>query len=245
MSDQSYVKILVTTDGNKIGHEKSYMLNTKLATFAEKLELITGIDHNSMRFSISYDNKKLYDVNCSENAEKTLANYINQNFIEDKKVLNFHVTSLTGESIVNFSNVDDAEAFKLDDEDYDKREDSVRAWKKRNQLGRFRENPDGQFGDQTNEIEESLSTDNIGKRCKVAVKNAPVRLATIRFIGPTEFLPGRLWIGVEYDEPLGKNDGSVDGKRYFTCQSKYGGFVSLKDIEIGDFPPEDFGLDEI
>ena len=31
---------------------------------------------------------------------------------------------------------------------------------------------------------------------------------------------------------MGKNDGSVDGKRYFECLPKYGGFLKVNKIEM-------------
>ncbi|XP_043288221.1 kinesin-like protein KIF13A isoform X4 [Venturia canescens] len=46
----------------------------------------------------------------------------------------------------------------------------------------------------------------------------------IAYVGPTEFASGT-WIGVELDAPTGKNDGAVNGHRYFTCRSKCGIFV--------------------
>ncbi|OJD24022.1 hypothetical protein ACJ73_04617 [Blastomyces percursus] len=50
------------------------------------------------------------------------------------------------------------------------------------------------------------------------------RHAVIRFIGSTSFAPGD-WIGVELDGPTGKNDGSVQGERYFDCEHGFGIFV--------------------
>ncbi|WKY01977.1 hypothetical protein Q1695_015745 [Nippostrongylus brasiliensis] len=46
----------------------------------------------------------------------------------------------------------------------------------------------------------------------------------VRFLGETEFAQG-VWAGIELEQPLGKNDGSVQGKRYFTCKTPYGVFV--------------------
>ncbi|KAI5304859.1 Dynactin subunit 1 [Ascosphaera atra] len=50
------------------------------------------------------------------------------------------------------------------------------------------------------------------------------RHATIRFIGETHFAPGE-WVGIELDEPTGKNDGAVQGERYFDCEPRYGMFI--------------------
>ena len=63
--------------------------------------------------------------------------------------------------------------------------------------------------------------------------------AMCRFVGQCAELPGGFWVGVQYDEPVGKNDGSVRGTRYFDCSAGYGGFVRPSSVTRGDFPPLD------
>ena len=35
----------------------------------------------------------------------------------------------------------------------------------------------------------------------------------------------RIWMGVELEQPIGKNDGSVGGEQYFTSKPKHGVFA--------------------
>lgn len=46
----------------------------------------------------------------------------------------------------------------------------------------------------------------------------------VRFVGPTEFATGE-WVGIELEGPHGKNNGSVNGKRYFECPPEHGIFL--------------------
>ncbi|XP_017893436.1 restin homolog isoform X3 [Ceratina calcarata] len=50
------------------------------------------------------------------------------------------------------------------------------------------------------------------------------KTGVLRYMGTTEFAAGE-WCGVELDDPVGKNDGSVGDKRYFECRPKYGLFA--------------------
>jgi len=53
----------------------------------------------------------------------------------------------------------------------------------------------------------------------------------VRYIGPAEFGEG-VWVGVELRTPKGKNDGSVQERRYFTCKPDHGLLVRPNKITV-------------
>ena len=66
-----------------------------------------------------------------------------------------------------------------------------------------------------------------GERCDVSGKG----LAQVRYVGLIRGMPAGYWVGVQYDERVGKNDGSVAGRRYFRCPPGHGGFVRGTRVE--------------
>ncbi|CAJ1370780.1 unnamed protein product [Effrenium voratum] len=56
------------------------------------------------------------------------------------------------------------------------------------------------------------------------------QVGTVRFCGETFFAPGR-WLGLELDEAEGKNDGVVQGCRYFSCPAQHGLFVRPQAVQ--------------
>ncbi|KAG9344107.1 hypothetical protein JZ751_012589, partial [Albula glossodonta] len=72
-----------------------------------------------------------------------------------------------------------------------------------------------------------MSSDGGGKPAKVGSLVEVIgkgHRGTVAYIGATLFATGK-WVGVILDEPKGKNDGTVQGKRYFTCDENHGIFV--------------------
>ncbi|KAL8831802.1 MAG: hypothetical protein Q9191_000657 [Dirinaria sp. TL-2023a] len=57
-----------------------------------------------------------------------------------------------------------------------------------------------------------------------AVELSDGRTAIVHYIGSTQFAAGD-WVGVELEDASGKNDGSVQGQRYFTCEPGHGMFI--------------------
>ncbi|XP_073430947.1 CAP-Gly domain-containing linker protein 2 isoform X2 [Dendrobates tinctorius] len=51
-----------------------------------------------------------------------------------------------------------------------------------------------------------------------------IKSGVVQYLGETQFAPGQ-WAGVVLDDPVGKNDGSVGGVRYFECQPLQGIFT--------------------
>merc|ERR1740121_2307346 len=70
---------------------------------------------------------------------------------------------------------------------------------------------------------------NVGDRVRLSAKlsGSDTVCGVVRFFGETLFSAGP-WVGVALDAPLGKNDGVVEGHRYFTCEPKHGIFLRPK-----------------
>ncbi|ROT42486.1 dynactin [Sodiomyces alkalinus F11] len=62
------------------------------------------------------------------------------------------------------------------------------------------------------------------------------RIGVVRFVGAAHFAPGE-WVGIELEEDSGKNDGSVQGERYFDCVMGHGMFVRPTTLTIMAQPP--------
>lgn len=76
-------------------------------------------------------------------------------------------------------------------------------------------------------VNSSKEEINIGSR--VLVNNDLV--GVVKYVGATSFQTGK-WIGVELDEPEGKNSGVVQGKRYFDCKANHGMFVRPANVKL-------------
>lgn len=92
----------------------------------------------------------------------------------------------------------------------------------------------GDFGSQETITDECAGI-TTGKRCRL--NDDDTRRGMVAFVGEVDEIPGLKgpWVGVVLDEPVGKNDGSVGGKRYFECAEKKGVFIKPERVEVGDW----------
>ncbi|KAH6666469.1 dynactin [Plectosphaerella plurivora] len=62
------------------------------------------------------------------------------------------------------------------------------------------------------------------------------RAGVVRYVGKPHFAVGE-WVGIELEDETGKNDGSVQGERYFDCAPGYGMFVKPTTLAIIEQAP--------
>lgn len=76
------------------------------------------------------------------------------------------------------------------------------------------------------------SVDAISSELKVGARaQVQGKIGQIRFVGTTSFQTGK-WVGIELEEPQGKNSGVVQGKRYFECRINHGVFVRPSQVKV-------------
>ena len=70
-----------------------------------------------------------------------------------------------------------------------------------------------------------------GKRVLFVSQDKREKCGVLRYIGTPEFADGT-WCGIELDEALGKNNGSIHGIRYFSCEARHGVFVPVGKVKL-------------
>jgi len=228
-----FIKLMITSAVSPMAAEKGFPSHITVRELKGKLEMMTGANMDAMKIEIFNEQDKSIGKLTDDDA------ILKHVLISGVRL---HVTDPTA---ANFADTSAVEKFEMSKEDYDNREDSVQAFKKRNKMGRFNPEVQAKLAAQSEENKELALKMNVGERCEARTPKQPPRRGEVMFIGEVEFKDG-YWVGLKFDEPVGKHDGLVQGKRYFKCDNKYGAFCQPRFVEVGDFPPEmDFSDDEI
>ncbi|CAL2275419.1 unnamed protein product [Prunus armeniaca] len=158
-----------------------------------------------------------------------------------------HVIDLDPSSVTSGGWLEDTslvEKYTISQEAYEKRDGTFRKFKDK----LASQNPsafENKFCSQIpeNNMEDLCVNIKVGDRCEVLPGD---KRGVVKFVGRAESLAPGFWIGVQYDEPLGKHDGLVKGTRYFNCLPLHGGIVRPDKVKVGNYPERDpFEEDEI
>lgn len=164
-----------------------------------------------------------------------------------------HVNDLDPHSLSKNGGLEDVsqiEKYRMTEDEYDKRENTLRSWKRKllatdperayELFPSLRPNvPDG-----CPPVEDIASVEGIeiGQRCEC---RPGARRGTVAFIGEVTALGLGYWVGVKFDEPVGKSSGTIGSKVLFEAPPGYGGFLRGHNVTTGDFPVvDDLGLSD-
>jgi len=241
-TDSHIVDLSITSNCNSFGHlcQRKFDKGITVQTLKDKLELITGARSALMTIEVFDQNDvKVCDL---KDDEAPLGS-----FPIEAQGFGIHVT----DSELRKGELEDTSGvikFELTEEEYSKKTGTVQDFMKKNKMGKYNPEEVARLEKEKAEADriekEAASKITVEDRCEVRIPGQPTRRGGVKYVGEVHFKPG-IWVGIQYDEPFGKNDGSVDGKRYFECQQKYGGFVRVANVTVGDFPEEGFSDDEI
>ncbi|KAG5518874.1 hypothetical protein PMAC_002405 [Pneumocystis sp. 'macacae'] len=204
-----------------------------IAHLKERLELITGIPVEAQRLTLSGDT----EVTDTTTTLDTLG------LVHHAKL---YVSDNRNEAMVNKPSElnnpsEDIEHFQLSDEAYAARPNTFSKWRE----AHFGEMDNKSAFFKTNRALQKIHQKGIyvGQKCMVHGTDQ-IRNGWVRFIGQVKGLPEGIWVGIEYDAPVGKNDGSFQGVRYFSANENYGSFLHPDRIEICPSSPINTSSDE-
>ena len=206
-----------------------------LSELCDKLYTLTGVEPVDMKLHLTYLNGDIKVVMPSRMSKDThILSPEGSNKIESITVEDTNASSMTNQLKNDISNGTDV-SFKLSDEDYAARSSSVLQWKKDNQLGRFDPKYQAKREEELKAQDDIVSELVLNERCSVNTNDLPERRGWLQFLGKVPGISAEdTWCGVEFDEPLGKNNGTFGGVTYFgPVGQKYGAFVKPVFVKTG------------
>ncbi|CAI8602088.1 unnamed protein product [Vicia faba] len=154
-----------------------------------------------------------------------------------------HVVDLDPASVTSGGWLEDTslvEKFEISEQAYNKRGDTFRKYKEK-LTSQVPSTVEAKTPD--TDLKGICANIKVGSRCEV---EPGAKRGVVKFAGRAEPLGPGFWVGVQYDEPLGKHDGMVKGVRYFQCPPSHGGIVRPEKVKVGDYLERDpFEDDEI
>ncbi|KAJ4340835.1 hypothetical protein N0V87_002188 [Didymella glomerata] len=233
MSLQSAADVPLLISSPNSSSERRISPSWSIAHLKSRLEPITGVPASSQQLSLRVGSQDAVPISAVDEEQTRLAQFPLQPYAEITVVDTRPPAART-----DFSDLSAVDKYVMPAAEYETRTDSVLAWKKAQKLGRF--DPDAPSIEQQKilaserEIEERGLV--VGGRIRL-LPESDARRGTVSYTGLVPEIPGiGAWVGVTLDEPTGKNDGSVKGKRYFECSNNCGVFVRPERCEAGDFP---------
>ncbi|KAJ2081246.1 hypothetical protein H4R24_002465 [Coemansia sp. RSA 988] len=225
--------VILFVESQNARSERRFQKSLTLDDLRSRLEPIVGIPSTDQKIELLKDSTTICEIASGDN--QMLGSYP----VEDHMVLRVINSNPTSTMQLNFNDDSQVEKFVMEDNDYDKLHGTVRDFKRRHNLGRFSDAKSAMSIDEDDEFKSEAAQITVGNRCEVSIPGYDVRRrGAVRFVGKTSFRAG-YWVGVEYDEPVGRNDGSVDGHVYFKCPLNHGSFVRPDKVTVGDYPEED------
>ncbi|CAI8048392.1 Tubulin-folding cofactor B [Geodia barretti] len=236
-----YLSLVISSSLTSFGAQKRFPASTTVGELKGKLELITGATASLMQLQLFNGDEDKLVCELTDDAAPLGSTGAENGWRIN--VVDRDPSKKKGE----FEDLSKVQKYEMSKDDYAKRTGSALAFKEKMKLGQFadRSLAVAKVAEEVAEKEKKLAEAvAVGARCEVTVGDSLPKRGTVMFVGLTKFKPG-YWVGVKYDEPVGKNDGSVFGERYFECQRMYGAFVKPTSVKTGDFPEESFSDDEM
>ena len=153
--------------------------------------------------------------------------------IEDYDTIHVIDLNPNGELVQN--NIDDVSTVKkyeISEEDYLKRPNNIRDFRKK--LMKDPEYKKKVKESQGPTYEEEAKAIKIGNRCIVG---DGTRRGEVKYVGKCKELGHGFFIGIALDEPLGDNNGTLKGVKYFEAENNYGIMVRPNYVKVGNYPP--------